>query len=69
MAWVLCFSSFFMAFNQTPPVQMSQGMTGFFHTLNVVLNIAGVTNSASYYIMIATKAHRQVRQIAVPGQG
>lgn|GEM_PF-744137 len=56
---------FFMAFNQTPPVQMSQGMTGFFHTLNVVLNIAGVTNSASYYIMIATNAHRQVSNLAM----
>ncbi|NCA98191.1 MAG: GGDEF domain-containing protein [Clostridia bacterium] len=56
---------YFLAYKQIPPVQMSMGMIGFFHTLNVVLNVAGVANSASYYIKIATKAHHQVSNLAM----
>lgn len=56
---------FFLTVGRTPPEPLGSTLTGVFHSLNVLLNIAGVANSAHYYITIATKAHKQVSKLAM----
>ncbi len=56
---------FFLDYGKTPPMQLSYELTCFFHTLNVLLNTAGIANSTHYYISIATKAYKQVSNLAM----
>lgn len=56
---------YFLTHGREPLTSLSPAMTGFLHTLNVVLNIAGVANSANYFITIATRAHNQVSNLAM----
>lgn len=61
----LLIAIFFLMAGKSPPTELSGGQTAFFHTMNVVLNVAGVANSANYYISIATKAHKRISIVAM----
>ena len=62
---VLFISLFFYSINSTPLIELNYSLTIFFHTLNVILNILGVSNSANYYINIATKSYGSVMNLAM----
>ena len=47
--------SYFLTFKQAPNQELGYPAALFFHSLNVVLNIFGIANSANYYIKVATK--------------
>lgn len=61
----LLIAVFLVMVGKVPPAQMTEGQTAFFHALNVILNMAGVANSANYYISIATKAHKRISSLAM----
>lgn len=61
----LLIAVFLVMVGKVPPTQMSDGQAAFFHVLNVILNVAGVANSANYYISIATKAHKRINILAM----
>ena len=56
---------FFTAYHQEPIVILEDHMMYFFHTVNVILNLIGVSNSAYYFIGIATKSHNRVLHLAM----
>ena len=55
---------FFLNYDQVPPIQLGFAATAFFHTLNILMNVAGVANSANYFIRIAKRAHRRIHDLA-----
>lgn len=61
----LLITVFIFMVGKVPPTQLTTNQITFFHTLNVILNVAGVANSANYYISIATKAHKRISVIAM----
>lgn len=63
--FILFIILFIMAYDQIPLIHLSYGYMFFLHTLNILLNIAGVANSANYYIGIATKSHNKVLNLAI----
>lgn len=63
---ISCFIlSFWMSYQITPPIALSVGWIFFFHTLNILLNVAGVANSANYYISITRSAHKKLTDLAM----
>lgn len=56
---------FFLVLNRDPVTILSGGMTLFFHTLNVLLNLSGIANSANYYIRVATRARQGLSNLAM----
>lgn len=56
---------FFTAYHQDPVIILEDHMMYFFHTVNVILNLIGVSNSAYYFIGIATKSHNRVLHLAM----
>ena len=55
---------FIAAYGKEPVFTLNVGMILFFHGINVMLNIAGIANSAYYYRNIASRAHHRVRDLA-----
>ena len=62
---VLLVVLYFMMAGRAVPVELGYGLAVFFHTVNVVLNIAGVANSAIYYKKIAMDAHEEITDLAM----
>ena len=56
---------FFTDYHQDPVIILEDHMMYFFHTVNVILNLIGVSNSAYYFIGIATKSHNRVHHLAM----
>lgn len=61
---VLFIGAFFLIQFTHWTIELSYEMVVFFHTLNIILNIIGVANSARYYVHIATKYHHKVLNLA-----
>lgn len=57
--------SFQLNYQATPPVELSYFWVFFLHTVNILLNVAGVANSAHYYITITKKAHQTLTDLAM----
>lgn len=55
---------FIAVFGKEPAVSLNMGMILFFHIINVLLNIAGIANSAYYFIKTTTRAHRRITNLA-----
>lgn len=56
--------TFLYAINNAPFYPLELGWIIFFHTINFVLNITGVANSAYYYIRIAQDAQKTLSLLA-----
>ncbi|MEA5017526.1 MAG: GGDEF domain-containing protein [Erysipelotrichaceae bacterium] len=56
---------FFWFYNNEPLIALSDSNLILLHTINAVLNIAGVSNSAIFYVDIATKANMRLSQLAM----
>lgn len=57
--------SFWIGYQVSPPVELSYNWVFFLHTVNIVLNVAGVANSANYYITITRNAHHRLTELAM----
>lgn len=57
--------SFRMSYQVSPPVELNYFWVFFLHTVNILLNVAGVANSAHYYITITKKAHQTLTDLAM----
>ena len=56
---------YFVMAGRAAPLELGLGLVAFFHSLNVLLNIAGVANSAIYYKKIAMDAHEEIMDLAL----
>ena len=56
---------FIWFYDQKPLIVLSNTNLILLHTINAVLNIAGVSNSAIFYVDIATKATMRLSQLAM----
>lgn len=57
--------SFRMGFRNVPLTPLPDKWVYFLHSVNVLLNIAGVANSANYYISITRNAHDRLSDLAM----
>src|SRR5690606_20056433 len=55
---------FIIAINSSPLTSIDLTMTVILHIMNLLLNIAAVANSAHHYLLIATKAQKNLIEYA-----
>ena len=62
---VLAFALIIYTKYYPPVIVLSAGFSLFFHLVNIVLNVAGVTNSANFYINIVKTSRQRLEKLAM----